>query len=75
MSGTTPRHVENFNDQAHFPFVHLQSFGSDEDLSTHDYEVEETEYGLRFEYDYVEGGNRFPMALTPTASRLSIPTK
>ena len=57
---SAPRHVENFNDQAHFPFVHLQSFGSDEDLSTHDYEVEETEYGLRFEYDYVEGGNRFP---------------
>ena len=54
------RHTENFNDQAHFPFVHLQSFGSDQELSTHDYEVEETEFGLRFDYDYVEGGNRFP---------------
>ena len=54
------RHTENFNDQAHFPFVHLQSFASDEDLSTHDYEVLETNYGLRFDYHYVEGGNRFP---------------
>ena len=54
------RHTENFNDQAHFPFVHLGSFGSDDDLSTHDYAVEETEFGLRFDYHYVEGGNRFP---------------
>ena len=54
------RHAENFNDQAHFPFVHLQSFGNEADLVTHDYDVEETEYGLRFDYDYVEGGNRFP---------------
>ena len=54
------RHVENFNDQAHFPFVHLQSFGSELDLTTHDYNVEHTEYGLRFDYDYTEGGNRFP---------------
>lgn len=54
------RHTENFNDQAHFPFVHLKSFGSDKDLSTHDYKVEETDFGLRFDYDYVEGGNRFP---------------
>lgn len=54
------RHTENFNDQAHFPFVHLKSFGSDAVLSTHDYAVEETDFGLRFDYDYVEGGNRFP---------------
>jgi len=54
------RHAENFNDQAHFPFVHLKSFGSDNDLSTQEYEVEETEFGLRFDYEYVEGGNRFP---------------
>ena len=54
------RHTENFNDQAHFPFVHLKSFGSSEDLSTHDYEVKKTDFGLRFDYAYIEGGNRFP---------------
>ncbi|MGI9303771.1 MAG: Rieske 2Fe-2S domain-containing protein [Gammaproteobacteria bacterium] len=54
------RHAENFNDQAHFPFVHMNSFGSDAVLSTHDYDVEETDFGLRFDYEYVEGGNRFP---------------
>jgi vanillate O-demethylase monooxygenase subunit len=58
------RHAENFNDQAHFPFVHLKSFGRDEALSTHDYEVSETAFGLRFDYDYVEGGNRFPDGVT-----------
>lgn len=57
---SAPRHTENFNDQAHFPFVHLKSFGSDKSLATHDYDVEETSFGLRFDYDYVEGGNRFP---------------
>jgi len=54
------RHTENFNDQAHFPFVHLQSFGSDDDVTMHEYNVVETDYGLFFDYDYVEGGNRFP---------------
>lgn len=57
---SAPRHTENFNDQAHFPFVHLQSFGSDLDVTTHDYDVVETDYGLKFDYAYVEGGNRFP---------------
>lgn len=54
------RHTENFNDQAHFPFVHLKSFGSDAVVHTHEYEVEEPSFGLAFDYDYVEGGNRFP---------------
>jgi phenylpropionate dioxygenase-like ring-hydroxylating dioxygenase large terminal subunit len=54
------RHTENFNDQAHFPFVHLESFGSDADVTTHDYEVSDSPVGMRFTYEYVEGGNRFP---------------
>ncbi|MGI9331522.1 MAG: Rieske 2Fe-2S domain-containing protein [Gammaproteobacteria bacterium] len=54
------RHVENFNDVAHFPWVHLRSFGSDAVTQTPRYEVEDTEWGLRFSYPYEEGGNRFP---------------
>lgn len=54
------RHVENFNDLAHFPWVHTQSFGSDASFSIMDYQVEDTDYGLRFEFPYEEGGNRFP---------------
>lgn len=60
------RHTENFNDQAHFPFVHLGSFGSDDEVSTHDYQVQDTDYGIRFSYGYVEGGNRFPDGVEAT---------
>lgn len=54
------RHVENFNDLAHFPWVHLRSFGSDVTIATAPYDVEDIEHGLRFRCPYEEGGNRFP---------------
>lgn len=54
------RHVENFNDVAHFPWVHGGTFGGDADWTVPVYEVKPTGYGLRFELPYVEGGNRFP---------------
>ena len=54
------RHVENFNDVAHFPFVHLGSFGDADEAVFPSYEVMPTETGLRFEIPYTEGGNRFP---------------
>jgi vanillate O-demethylase monooxygenase subunit len=53
------RHVENFNDVAHFPFVHQATFGG-ADRPVPDYEVQHTDYGLRFDLEYLEGGNRFP---------------
>ncbi len=54
------RHVENFNDVAHFPWVHTGTFGGSEEDRIPTYEVHETEYGLTFELGYDEGGNRFP---------------
>lgn len=54
------RHVENFNDVAHFPWVHRKSFGGDVEAVVPSYKVMETEYGLRFSLPYLEGGNRFP---------------
>lgn len=54
------RHVENFNDIAHFPFVHLGSFGAGDEAVFPRYKVAETDYGLSFSIPYVEGGNRFP---------------
>ncbi len=54
------RHVENFNDLAHFPFVHLGSFGDDDATAFPLYKVAETDDGLAFSVPYVEGGNRFP---------------
>jgi len=54
------RHVENFNDIAHFPWVHTQSFGGDTDWAAPHYEVTHTEHGLSFWIPYLEGGNRFP---------------
>ncbi|MBT1157253.1 aromatic ring-hydroxylating dioxygenase subunit alpha [Aminobacter anthyllidis] len=53
------RHVENFNDVAHFPWVHTQSFGGSTVDPIPPYDVEQTEYGLRFELPYHEGFNRF----------------
>jgi len=53
------RHVENFNDIAHFPWVHVASFGGDTGAPVPSYEVEQTEYGLTFEVPYTEGFNRF----------------
>ncbi|MEP1611192.1 MAG: aromatic ring-hydroxylating dioxygenase subunit alpha [Roseobacter sp.] len=54
------RHVENFNDIAHFPWVHKETFGGSEDDRFPSYEVVETDYGLCFSVGYDEGGNRFP---------------
>jgi vanillate O-demethylase monooxygenase subunit len=54
------RHVENFNDLAHFPWVHVGSFGGSTVDPVPDYEVLHTEYGLTFWVPYTEGFNRFP---------------
>lgn len=54
------RHVENFNDVAHFPFVHKETFGGYEDDPIPKYEVKKTNYGLTFDLPYLEEGNRFP---------------
>lgn len=53
------RHVENFNDVAHFPWVHTQSFGGGTADPIPPYDVDQTAYGLRFELPYREGFNRF----------------
>ncbi len=53
------RHVENFNDLAHFPWVHIQTFGGDRKAPVPDYEVETTPWGLTFDFPYREGFNRF----------------
>lgn len=54
------RHVENFNDVAHFPWVHKATFGGKEADPLPVYKVEKTDYGLSFQLPYLEGGNRFP---------------
>ncbi|WP_317930248.1 aromatic ring-hydroxylating dioxygenase subunit alpha [Halioxenophilus sp. WMMB6] len=48
------RHVENFNDVAHFPFVHTQTFGGEEDDPLPEYDVERTATGLAFQLPYRE---------------------
>ena len=57
---SAPRHVENFNDLSHFPWVHINSFGGDPDDPVASYEVEQTPYGLTFWVPYTENFNRFP---------------
>ena len=54
------RHVENFNDVAHFPWVHNETFGGYEADPIPPYEVNKTDYGLSFDLPYLEQGNRFP---------------
>ena len=54
------RHVENFNDLAHFPWVHEASFGGATTDPVPEYEVQHTAYGLTFWVPYTEGFNRFP---------------
>jgi vanillate O-demethylase monooxygenase subunit len=54
------RHVENFNDLTHFPWVHVNSFGGDPGAPVPAYNVEHTPYGLTFQVPYTEGFNRFP---------------
>lgn len=53
------RHVENFNDVAHFPWVHTQSFGGDRNAQIPNYDVTTTPFGLTFHFPYREGFNRF----------------
>lgn len=53
------RHVENFNDLAHFPWVHAGTFGGDKNAPIPRHDVERTDYGLRFEVGYIEGANRY----------------
>mgnify|MGYP001167660040 FL=1 len=57
---SAPRHVENFNDIAHFPWVHIDSFGGEEGGAFPPYKVKTTKYGLTFSVPYLEGFNRFP---------------
>ena len=53
------RHVENFNDVAHFPWVHGATFGGEMEAAYPLYKVEQTDYGLSFQLPYLELGNRF----------------
>ena len=63
------RHVENFNDLAHIPFVHHGTFGGEEDRAIEPYEVCVEELSLRFLADYHEqvryaaaaGSERLPL--------------
>lgn len=48
------RHVENFNDLCHIPFVHRDTFGGEEDNTIEAYQVEIGETTLGFETEYVE---------------------
>lgn len=59
-NASAARHVENFNDIAHFPWVHIDSFGGEESESFPIYKVANTDFGLTFTVPYLEGFNRFP---------------
>ena len=50
------RHVENFNDLAHFPWVHPETFGGNKEAAMPIYEVNRTDYGLTFSIPYEERG-------------------
>ena len=54
------RHVENFNDIAHLPWVHTDTFGGARDAPALDYEVERDGGMLRFEISYEERPDRIP---------------
>ena len=51
------RHVENFNDVAHFPFVHRNSFGGAPAAPLAPLAVRTTQSGLAFEFPHVEAEN------------------
>lgn len=60
-NASAPRHVENFNDVTHFPFVHRATFAADKSQAVPPIRIVETQAGLRFDYAYrEEGHNRFP---------------
>ncbi len=48
------RHVENFNDLCHIPFVHRGTFGGEEDRTIEAYSVDIADSCLAFETEYVE---------------------
>lgn len=48
------RHVENFNDLCHIPFVHPDTFGGDEDRTIAPYRVEIGAGTLSYEAEYTE---------------------
>jgi phenylpropionate dioxygenase-like ring-hydroxylating dioxygenase large terminal subunit len=48
------RHVENFNDLAHIPFVHQGTFGGEEDKAIAPYQVTIEGFTLQFRADYHE---------------------
>lgn len=54
------RHVENYNDVAHFPWVHKATFGGYEDDPLPQYQVHRDGHVLKFDLPYLEEGNRFP---------------
>ena len=48
------RHCENFNDVAHISWVHMKTFGNRQRPEIPDYELEQTDYGLRMALPYIE---------------------
>jgi vanillate O-demethylase monooxygenase subunit len=46
------RHVENFNDLAHLSWVHAGTFGNTENPEIKAYEVEVSDAGIHFTFDY-----------------------
>ncbi|MDE0303829.1 MAG: Rieske 2Fe-2S domain-containing protein [Albidovulum sp.] len=52
---SAPRHVENFNDVAHFSFVHKGTFGNMNYYGIPNYEMWKTDVGLSLRMPYTEG--------------------
>lgn len=75
------RHVENFNDLAHIPFVHQGTFGGEEDRAIEPYEVHVDALSLRFQADYHEqvryaataDGERLPLRHRRYSYHLTLP--
>ena len=49
---SAPRHVENFNDTSHLPWVHANTFGDRDNIEDQPYPVDQTDYGLYYERAY-----------------------
>ncbi len=65
------RHIENFNDVAHFPWVHVSTFGGDRDDSVASYRVAKTQGGFTFAISNIEPRNRFSDVKAPGARRVT----
>ena len=52
---SAPRHVENFNDVAHFAFVHKGSFGNTEHPEIPNYDMWKSDVGISLRMPYKEG--------------------